>query len=435
VQVVDVLGLLPRTASISAGGHLALDGVDTVDLASEFGTPLYVYDEATIRHNAQAYREALRLAYPGESLVCYAGKAYCAPWLLRIVADEGLGLDVVSGGELFAAQHVGFPVERIFFHGNNKAEHELAEALEAGVGRVVVDNFEEIERLIALASRRGMQQSVLLRVAPAVEAHTHAHIQTGAVDTKFGLSIHSGAAAEAVLRIRASANLRLEGLHAHIGSQIFEIDKYQETIQRIFGFASSVGLALHELSPGGGYGVRYTPSDVAIQPTEVAQAVAEAVCAGANAAGVALPRLTLEPGRSIVGPAGVALYRVGSIKDIPGVRTYVAVDGGMADNIRPTAYDAVYTPVLANRMQDALSATVAIAGRYCESGDVLVRSASLPTPVVGDLVAVPSSGAYQLSMASNYNLVPRPAAVVIADGKARLVRRRETYADVLAADL
>jgi diaminopimelate decarboxylase len=410
--------------------------VDLVALAREFGTPLYVYDESTIRARARAYRDGLAAAYPCQSLVCYAGKAYCAPWLLRVVHEEGLGLDVVSGGELYAAQRASFPSERIYFHGNNKAEHELAEALDYGVGRIVLDNLEEIERLNQLCSERQIQQQVLLRVAPDVEAHTHAHIQTGMLDTKFGLSIPTGAAGAGVAAIRSAASrLELVGLHAHIGSQIFELEPYRETIARLFRFAASVGLELRELSPGGGFGVRYTASDMEMPPEESTRSVAAAVCAAASASGVELPHLSIEPGRSIVAPAGVALYRVGSVKRIEGVRTYAAVDGGMADNIRPTAYGSVYTPLLANRVLDRADSTVAIAGRYCESGDVLVRDAALPMPVVGDLVAVPASGAYQLSMASNYNLVPRPAVVVIAEGQARLVRRRETYADLLAHEL
>jgi diaminopimelate decarboxylase len=404
-------------------------------VARQFGTPLYVYDEATIRRRARAYRDGLRAAYPAESLVCYAGKAYCAPWLLRIVADEGLGLDVVSGGELYAARQVGFPPERIFFHGNNKSDDELAQALEYGVGRIVVDNLEEIERLSELGRERQREPIVLLRVAPGVEAHTHAHIQTGVLDTKFGLSIQTGAAAEAVARIQKSHGLRLEGLHAHIGSQVFELEPYALTVSRIFDFAGQHGLGLRELSPGGGFGVRYTPEDVAMAPEAATRGVADAVCEAARRARADLPRLTIEPGRSIIAPAGVALYTVGSVKPITGVRTYVAVDGGMADNIRPTAYGARYTPVLANRLQEVADTTVAIAGRFCESGDVLVRDVQVPAPRVGDLVAVPASGAYQLSMASNYNLVPRPAVVVIRDGKAELVRRRETYADLLSAEL
>jgi diaminopimelate decarboxylase len=421
---------LPETASVTGEGHLALDGVDLVELAREFGTPLYVYDEATIRRRARAYVQGLKDAYPGEALVCYAGKAYCAPWLLRIVDEEGLGLDVVSGGELFAAQQVGFPPERIFFHGNNKSEDELAQALEAGIGRVVVDNLEEIARLGHLASAANARQKVLLRLAPGVEAHTHVHIQTGVLDTKFGVSIQTGAAAEAVALIRATGGLELVGLHAHIGSQVFELEPYAETVRRVFEFARGVGLELREFSPGGGFGVRYTPQDAALSPEASTRAIAAAVCAATSD----LPKLSIEPGRSIVGPAGVAVYRVGSVKRIDGVRTYVATDGGMADNIRPTAYGAVYTPLLANRALDTADATVAIAGRYCESGDVLVRDALLPMPKVGDLVAVPASGAYHLSMASNYNLVPRPAVVVVSGGAARLVRRRETYADLLSSE-
>jgi diaminopimelate decarboxylase len=428
-------GLLPASASTTAAGHLALGGLDLVQVAEEFGTPLYVYDEATVRQRARAYRDGLRAVYPGESLVCYAGKAYCAPWLVRVIADEGLGLDIVSGGELFTAVRVGFPAERIYFHGNNKGPAELAEALEAGVGHVVVDNLEEIARLGALVRERGFRQAVLLRVAPGVEAHTHEHIKTGVLDTKFGLSIQTGSALTGVQLIRGSPGLELVGLHAHIGSQIFELEPYRLTVERIFEFAASARLELRELSPGGGFGVRYAPTDVAWSAEDVTRMVASTVCSVAAEVGMPLPMLTIEPGRSIVGPACVALYTVGSVKEITGVRTYVAVDGGMADNIRPTAYGAVYTPLLANRVLDAFDARVAIAGKYCESGDVLVRDAVLPMPRVGDVVAVPVSGAYHMSMASNYNLAPRPAVVVVADGEARLVRRRETYEDLLRADL
>ena len=432
------VGVLPETAAVTSDGHLAVGGCDLVDLAATYGTPLYVYDEATIRARARGYRAGLAAAYPGGSLVCYAAKAYCAPWLLPIVAAEGLGLDVVSGGELYTAQQSGFPLERVTFHGNNKTPDELQQALAAGIGRIVVDNVEEIDRLVDLGAR----QDVLLRVAPGVEAHTHAHILTGGRDTKFGLSLESGAAEAAARRLLATPGLRLLGLHAHIGSQIFELEPYRETLRRIFALAarlrSAAGFELREISPGGGFGVRYTAADEApIPPAEAARAVAEAVCAIARETGFdqPLPTLIIEPGRSIVGPAGVAVYRVGSVKEIAGVRTYVAVDGGMADNIRPTAYGAGYTPLLANRVAEPPTTHVAVAGRYCESGDVLVRDAHLPLPRVGDLIAVPASGAYHLAMASNYNLVPRPAVVAVGDGQARLVRRRETYADLLQAEL
>ncbi|HET6317415.1 MAG TPA: diaminopimelate decarboxylase [Chloroflexota bacterium] len=429
--------MLPETAAVNANGHLTLGGCDVSDLAQTYGTPLYVYDEATIRGRAGAYRDALKTSYEGESLVCYAGKAYCAPWLLKVLADEQLGLDVVSGGELFAAQRAGFPVQRIYFHGNNKSDDELFVALEAAVRRVVVDNMEEVQRLSRLAAERVVEQAVLLRVAPGVEAHTHAHILTGAPDTKFGVSIDTGAARQVAQAIQHARGLKLMGLHAHIGSQIFEVEPYQATVRKLFDFAAELdGFDLRELSPGGGFGMRYTAADAQpLAPEAAAKVVAEAVTSEATRRGWPLPELTIEPGRSIVGPAAVAVYRVGSIKDIPGVRTYVAVDGGMADNIRPATYGARYAAVLANRMCDEATDTVAVAGRYCESGDVLIRDAKLPMPQIGDLVAIPGSGAYQLSMASNYNLVPRPAVVVVTNGKARLVRRRETYDDLLSAEV
>jgi diaminopimelate decarboxylase len=355
-----------------------------------------------------------------------------------VLASEQVGLDVVSGGELYTARASGFPMERVYFHGNNKSEDELFQALEAGVHRVVVDNLVEVERLSRLASERVVEQAVLLRVAPGVEAHTHAHILTGARDTKFGVSIDTGAAKEVAEAIQRAPGLRLVGLHAHIGSQIFEVEPYQETVHKVFQFAASLsGFELLEFSPGGGYAMRYTTQDeVPPAAEEAARVIAKAVTSEAKRLGMReLPELTIEPGRSIVGPAAVAVYRVGSVKRIEGVRTYVAVDGGMADNIRPATYGASYMAALANRMSDQVTETVALAGRYCESGDVLIRDASLPTPQVDDLVAIPAAGAYQLAMASNYNLVPRPAVVVVKDGKARLVRRRESYDDLLAAEV
>jgi diaminopimelate decarboxylase len=436
----NVLELFPDTTKVSDSGHVKVGGCDLVQLAEEYGTPLYVYDEATIRARAAAYREGLASAYGAQATVCYAGKAYCAPWLLKVLAQEGLGLDVVSGGELYTARQAGFPMQRVYVHGNNKSDDELFVALEAGVHRIVVDNLEEVGRLARLAAERSITQAVLLRVAPGVEAHTHAHILTGAPDTKFGVSIDTGAAREAAEAIWHTESLQLTGLHAHIGSQIFELEPYQATVRRVIEFAAELraafGFELRELSPGGGFGVRYTPDDEPpIDPRRATRAIAEAVTQEAQRCGFELPELTIEPGRSIVAPAAVALYRVGSVKRIEGVRTYVAVDGGMADNIRPATYGARYSAVLANRVDDPVTETVAIAGRYCESGDVLIREAALPSARPGDLVAIPSSGAYQLSMASNYNLVPRPAVVVVRDGSARLVRRRETYDDLLAAEV
>ncbi|HEY6957342.1 MAG TPA: diaminopimelate decarboxylase [Candidatus Limnocylindria bacterium] len=441
-----VLELFPDTTRVDLDGRLSIAGCDAVSLAERFGTPLYVYDTATILARAGAYREALAASYPAGATVCYAAKAYVAPWLLHLIEPEGLGLDVVSGGELHVAQVAGFPRERVYFHGNNKGEDELAYALDQRVGRIVIDNLDEVARLARLAADRGVRQAVLLRIAPGVDVHTHAHLTTGAPDTKFGVSIESGWAEATVRAILHQPSLELRGFHAHIGSQIREIEPYRESIERVFSFAADmrakVDFIMRELSPGGGYPVRYVVSDPDVSVVEMIRSVAEAVVTAAGRHGLELPELTIEPGRSIIAPAGVALYRVGSVKRGP--RTYVAIDGGMADNIRPTAYGAEYAAILANRANDPVgdfpgsapgSDRFAIAGKYCETGDILIQDVKLPPPRVGDLVAVPVSGAYHLAMASNYNMAPRPAVVVAADGAARLVRERETYDDLLAHDV
>ena len=431
--------LFPDTTRLTENDTLAIGGCDLVTLAKEYGTPLYVYDQVTILARARAFIAAVADVYPGPATVCYAAKAYSAPWLLRLLAAEGLGLDVVSGGELHAAVRADFPRERIFFHGNNKSEEELVFALAEGVGRIVVDNVDEIELLARVAEKRDSRTPVLLRVGPGVDVHTHAHLLTGAEDTKFGLDIASGAAEAGVRAVLERPKLELLGFHAHIGSQIRDIDPYREAVERLFIFAAEMRGKTHvvarEMSPGGGYGVRYTMEDVETRPVEMAREVAGIMADAARRHGFAdpLPALTIEPGRSIVAPAGVALYRVGSVKR--GARTYVAVDGGMSDNIRPTAYNAKYTAVLASRVSGDDVTDVAVAGKYCETGDILIQRIALPLPRVGDVIVVPTSGAYQLSMASNYNMAPRPAVVVVADGHARLVRRRETYDDLLAPEL
>jgi diaminopimelate decarboxylase len=426
-------GLFPDTTRVTLANTLAIGGCDLVDLASRFGTPLYVYDAATVLARAGAYREALRASYPAASTVCYAGKAYLAPWLLRLLAPEGLGLDVVSAGELLVASKAGFPRDRIYFHGNNKGEDELNAAIELGISRIVVDNLDEIALLARIASR-GARQQVLLRLGPGVEVRTHAHLTTGAPDTKFGLDIQSGAAEAGVRAILAQPSLELRGFHAHIGSQITDVKPYRESIERIFAFAAAMrektGFTMSEMSPGGGYPVRYTPEDPKVDAIAMVREVAGAIVASAKKHGFALPEITIEPGRSIVAPAGVAVYRVGSVKKA--ARVYVALDGGMADNIRPTAYGARYTAALASRVEDGGQTDVALAGKYCETGDILIQKVTLPLPRVGDLVAVPVSGAYQLAMASNYNMAVRPAVVVAADGDATLVRARETFEDLVA---
>jgi diaminopimelate decarboxylase len=432
--------LFPDTTEVSRSNVLSIGGCDVAALADEFGTPLYVFDEETIRTRARAFQRVLERSYRGGAGVSYASKAYAAPWLLRLLEAQGLSLDVVSGGELHAAEAAGFPAERIFLHGNNKGEDELAAALDLGVGRIVVDNLDEIAALGKLTTAVQDPVPVLLRVAPGVDADTHAHFHTGGLDSKFGLGVVTGQAEAGVRAILEQPGLDLRGLHAHIGSQITDVEPYRSAVDRVLAFAASMQRSsrfeLRELSPGGGFGVRYTPADDPVDPFRMVEELGQIVMRSARRHGIdPLPHMTIEPGRSLIAAAGVALYRVGSVKAIPGGRTYVAVDGGMADNIRPTAYGAEYTAVLANRVADAVSGEVAIAGKYCETGDILIQGVSLPRPRIGDLVAVPVSGAYQPAMWNNYNLALRPPVVVVANAAPRLVRRRETYEDLLRMDV
>ena len=430
--------VLPVSASVSDDGVLSIGGLAVTELAQEFGTPLYIYDEATLRANMRRYVNALNAGYP-DALPLYASKAYSDPHVVKIAAEEGMGLDVVSAGEIAVAAAAGFPMDRVYFHGNNKLPEELAYALEAGVDRIVADNFHEIDLLNSIAAEAGKRAQILLRIGPGVEAHTHDYIKTGALDSKFGFALPIGQAEEAVKRAQAAPHLDLIGIHAHIGSQIFDIEPYVDTLDLLIAFAQEMaqkyGLSVQELSPGGGWGIRYTGADDPPPIEDLANTVTATVKDRMAALGWDLPRLVVEPGRSIVGQAGVGLYTVGSRKTIPGVRAYVAVDGGMADNIRPALYDAAYTVLVGNRMHDAPAETVTIAGRYCESGDVLFKDVQMPRLNAGDLIAVPSSGAYCLAMSSNYNLVPRPAVALVNDGHARLIRRRETLDDLIRPHL
>ena len=408
-----------------------------VELASRFGTPLYVFDEETLRQNCRQFRQAFVSRYP-QSQVLYASKAFINPALARIMASEGLGLDVVSGGELAVARSVEFPARNIYFHGNNKTRSELEQAVQYGIGRVVVDGFNELSLLNDVAGKRGAVQETLLRVNPGVDPHTHAHIATGVVDSKFGFPLRDGQAEEAVRQAICLPNLNLVGLHCHIGSQIFEVEPYVEAIQVMLSFAAELrrrhGFELMEFSPGGGFAVQYLAGLPAPPVAKYAEAITSNVLSLCKELDITPPRLVVEPGRGIVGRAGVALYSVGSIKDIPGVRKYVSVDGGMGDNIRPALYEARYEAVLANRAGEPAVERVTVAGRFCESSDVLVRDVMLPRAQVGDIVAIPVSGAYAPAMASNYNAVPRPAIVMVNDGEARLIRRRETYEDLMSRD-
>ena len=430
--------ILPVTAGVNTAGHLMLGGCDAVALAQEYGTPLYVFDEETLRGQCRAFTGAFARRYP-PTMVAYAAKAYAGPALLRLVAEEGLGLDVVSGGELAIALAAGFPPERIHLHGNNKGADELREALAAGIGRIVVDNLDELELLNRIAGERGTTADILLRLSPGVDPHTHDKITTGILDTKFGMSVQTGDAAAAVARALAAPHLNLLGYHCHIGSQVFEKESYAQAVDVMLGFAAAMrarhGYTPEEFSPGGGFAVQYVAEWPAPAADVYAELVVDALQAACERHGLPLPRLFVEPGRAIVARAGVALYTVGTRKAIPGVRTYVSVDGGMADNIRPAIYDARYEALVADRAPAAPTETVTVAGKYCESGDILIRDIALAAPRAGDILAIPASGAYCVPMSSNYNAALRPAIVFVKDGTARLVRRRETYEDLVRSEV
>lgn len=429
--------VFPDSTEVSASGHLQIGGADVTELAAEYGTPLYIFDEASLRSRCQEYLHEFRSRHD-ETAVTYASKAFLNLTLARIFAEEGMGLDVVSGGELATALKGGMPPERVYFHGNNKSPDELAFAVDQGCGVIVVDNFYEMENLNQIAGVRGKTQDILLRISPSVDPHTHHHTTTGTLDSKFGFPLETGQASEAVRQALASENLNLQGLHFHLGSPIFETEPYAEGIRRALQFAAdhqAAGLDLKELNVGGGFAIRHTRNDEPPTVARYADVVVSTLNSECARLGLTVPRLVVEPGRSVVGPAGVAVYSVGATKDIPGVRKYVSVDGGMGDNIRPALYDAQYEAVVANRMNDLPTESVTLAGKFCESGDVLVRDFPLPALNPGDLIAIPASGGYAPSMASNYNLAPRPAIVLVGDGQARLIRRRESYEDMMSLDV
>jgi len=442
---LPLAGILPLTAAVGDDGHLSIAGCDTVALAREFGTPLYVFDEETLRHQCREFQAQFRSRHP-DTTVSYAGKAYLGRALAALLAEEGMNLEVVSGGELAIARSVGFPSERISFHGNNKSESELREALGCGIGRVAVDNFHELALLARMAQEAGKRQAIWLRLSPDIDPHTHHHTTTGVLDSKFGFPISTGQAEEAVAQALALPSLELVGLHAHLGSPIFEVEPFQRAVDVLMAFAARMGqrhgFPLREVSPGGGFAVQYLEDVPAPAVAEYAEAIVGALRQAERAYGLPSPRLIVEPGRAVVSRACVALYSVGASKDIPGVRRYVAVDGGLSDNIRPALYGARYSAVVANKLgpstgsgQAGEGERVTIAGKFCESGDVLLRDAYLPRLEAGDLLAVAMAGAYSLPMSSNYNASLRPAIVMVKDGSARLIRRRETYEDLMRCDV
>ena len=427
--------LAPLSSALDGEGRLQLGGCTLSELARTYGTPLYVLDEATLRASCRAYREALQRHYPGPSLALYASKANSSLAITALVAEEGLGLDAVSAGELLTALGGGMPAERIVLHGNNKSAEELALAAAHGV-TVVLDNWRDIELLTQLAPSLNEPVRLMLRFTPGIECHTHEYIRTGHLDSKFGFDPDQ---LEQVLRqLAGCAWGRLSGLHAHIGSQIFEIQPHRDlagVMADALGLARSLGHPVTDLNVGGGLGIRYVASDDPPSIDAWVAAVAGAVAKACQERGLELPRLLCEPGRSLVATAGVTLYEIGSRKQIPGIRTYLSVDGGMSDNPRPITYQSQYTALLADRPEAEASETVTVAGKHCESGDVLLRDAALPPATSGDILAVLATGAYNASMGSNYNRIPRPAAVLVHDGQADLVQRREQPDELLRYDV
>ncbi|MFJ7245345.1 diaminopimelate decarboxylase [Kitasatospora sp. NPDC098652] len=425
-----------RTVARDAEGVATVGGIDVKRLAAEFGTPAYVLDEEDFRSRARAWRDA----FGTDADVYYAGKAFLSKAVVRWLHEEGLNLDVCSVGELAVALAAGMPPERIALHGNNKSVDELEHAVKTGVGHIVVDSYEEIERLAAIAARQGVRQQVLIRITVGVEAHTHEFIATAHEDQKFGLSLNGGAAAEAVRRVLGHDSLELRGIHSHIGSQIFDMAGFEVAARRVVGLLAGIrdehGVELPEIDLGGGLGIAYTSEDDPREPAEIAAALAEIVRRECAAANLNTPRLSVEPGRAIVGPTAFTLYEVGTVKPLEGLRTYVSVDGGMSDNIRTALYDAEYSVALVSRTSDAEPMLVRVVGKHCESGDIVVRDAFLPSDLApGDLIAVPATGAYCRSMASNYNHALRPPVLAVKDGAARVIVRRETEEDLLRLDI
>lgn len=429
---------LHGTSRQNQHGHLEIGGVDALYLAEKYGTPLYVYDVALIRERAKSFKQAFITAGL-KAQVAYASKAFSSVAMIQLAEEEGLSLDVVSGGELYTAVAAGFPAERIHFHGNNKGREELRMALEHRIGCIVVDNFYEISLLEDLCEETGHSIDVLLRITPGVEAHTHDYITTGQEDSKFGFDLHNGQTERAIEQVLQSEHIQLLGVHCHIGSQIFDTAGFVLAAEKIFKkldeWRESYSFVSKVLNLGGGFGIRYTEDDEPLHATEYVEKIIEAVKENAARYGFNIPEIWIEPGRSLVGDAGTTLYTVGSQKEVPGVRQYVVVDGGMNDNIRPALYQAKYEAATANRIGEAHDKTVSIAGKCCESGDMLIWDIDLPEVKEGDLLAVFCTGAYGYSMANNYNRIPRPAVVFVENGEDHLVVKRETYEDIVKLDL
>ena len=424
--------------SVNESGHLTIGGADTVEIAQKYGTPVIVYSEDGIRRNCRAFVDSIDKYYNGNGRVLYAGKAFSCLEMCRIIKDEKMGLDVVSGGELYTAVKAGFPADRIYFHGNNKTYSELKMALEYGVGRIIADNPDELSTLNELAKEMGKTADVYMRIKPGIDAHTHSFIMTGQIDSKFGFALETGEAMDCVKLCAKAEYINLVGLHCHIGSQIFDVEPFVHAADVMMKFIADIktetGIIISELDLGGGFGIKYVDSDKPVPFDAYMKPVSEQVKASADKYGVDVPFILIEPGRSIAGAEAVTLYTVGNVKTIPDVRTYVAVDGGMCDNPRYILYQSDYTVLCANKTNESKDMSVTVAGKCCESGDLIQENAPVQNLVKGDILAVLSTGAYNYSMASNYNRIPRPEVLMVKDGNIRTVIKRETYDDIIKND-
>ncbi|MCQ4023120.1 MULTISPECIES: diaminopimelate decarboxylase [unclassified Ruminococcus] len=420
-------------------GHLTIGGCDTVELAKKYGTPLYVLDENVIRNTCKSYVDSFKRHYNGNGLALYASKALSCKALCQIAKEENMGLDVVSGGELYTALKAGFPVENIHFHGNNKTYDELCFAVDSNIGKIVVDNLTELETLDRICAEKGKVQKISMRIKPGVDAHTHNFIRTGQIDSKFGFALETGEAMNAVKEAIELKNVELTELHCHIGSQIFDIDPFVTAAEIMMDFIGAIknetGHVVTELNLGGGFGIKYTDNDNPTAYDNYMNSVSKAVHSKAEHYGLPVPFVYIEPGRSIVGEAGITLYTVGAVKTIPNVRTYVSIDGGMCDNIRYALYQSEYTVVTANKADKEADTVVTIAGKCCESGDLIQENTKIAKAEPGDTIAVLSTGAYNYSMASNYNRIPKPPIVLVNNGTDKLIVNRESYDDLIKNDL
>ena len=425
--------------NINSSGHLTIGGCDTVELAKKYGTPLYVLDENVIRENCRSYVRSFKKFYNGNGMPLYASKALSCKELCRIVNEEHMGLDVVSGGEIYTAVQAGFPMEKVHFHGNNKTADEIRFALESNVGKFVVDNLYELELLNKIADEMGKTANISFRIKPGVDAHTHNFIRTGQIDSKFGFALETGEAYDAVKKAVTYDNVCLKELHCHIGSQIFDIEPFVTAAKIMVEFMGKIykelGVVISELNLGGGFGIMYTQNDEPVPYEDYMEKVSAAVKDVSDEQGIPVPYIFIEPGRSVVGEAGITLYTVGGKKKIPGIRTYVSVDGGMTDNIRYALYQSEYTVVNASHADKEAAEEITVAGKCCESGDLIQEHTKVAPVEAGDILAVLSTGAYNYSMASNYNRIPRPAIVMVNNGESRIIVRRESYEDIVKNDL